>query len=75
MSPSLFALSIELLAELIRSNPLIQEILDEGNNQHKLALFTDDILIFLENPITSVLILMSAVVCRGIRLIQTNLKP
>ena len=54
LSPSLFAISIEPLAELIRSYPLIQGILDEGNNQHKLALFADDILIFLKNPITSV---------------------
>ena len=58
LSPSLFALSIEPLAKLIRSNPLIQGIDDEGNNQHKLALFTDDILIFLENPITSIPVLL-----------------
>lgn len=54
LSPSLFALSIEPLAELIRANPLIQGISDEGNEQHKLALFADDILIFLENPAASV---------------------
>ena len=58
LSPSLFALSIEPLAELIRSDPLIQGILDEGNNQHKLALFADDILLCLENPITSILALL-----------------
>lgn len=39
---------------MIRSNPLIQGICDEANVQHKLSLFADDILIFLENPITSV---------------------
>ncbi|KAM7369499.1 hypothetical protein PAMP_000739 [Pampus punctatissimus] len=54
LSPSLFAISIEPLAELIRADPQIQGILDEGNNQHKVALFADDILVFLENPITSV---------------------
>ena len=54
LSPSLFALSIEPLAELIRSNPLIQEILAEGNNQQKSALFAGDILLFLENPTTSI---------------------
>ena len=55
---ALLALSIESLAELIRSDPLIQGILDEGNNQHKLALFADDILLCLENPITSILALL-----------------
>lgn len=54
LSPSLFALSIEPLAELIRTNPLIQGISDEGKDQHKLALFADDIILFLENPTTSV---------------------
>lgn len=51
--PCLYALSIEPVAELIRSDPLIQGICDEGKNQHKLALFADDISIFPENPITS----------------------
>lgn len=54
LSPSLFALSIEPLAELIRSNPLIQGIRDETNAPHKLSLFADDILLFLENPITTI---------------------
>lgn len=43
LSPALFALSIESLAELIRSNPLIQGIRDESGNQHKIALYADDI--------------------------------
>lgn len=59
LSPSLFALSIEPLAELIRSNPFIQGIRDETNTQHKLSLFADDILLFLENPVTSVPALLS----------------
>lgn len=54
LSPSLFALSIEPLAELIRSNPLIQGICDEANVQPKVSLFADDILVFIKNPITSV---------------------
>ena len=54
LSPSLFALSIEGLAELIRTNPLIQGISDEGNVQHKLSLFADDILLFIEKPLTSI---------------------
>lgn len=58
LSPSLFALSIEPLAKLIRSNPLIQGIRDENNVQHKLSLFADDIILFLENASTSVLALL-----------------
>lgn len=50
LSPSLFALSIEPLAELIRSNPLIQGIRDESNVQHKLSLFADDIFIIFGKP-------------------------
>ena len=50
LSPALFALSIEPLAELIRSNPHIQGLKDEDGNQHKVGLYTDDIILFLENP-------------------------
>lgn len=50
LSPILFALSIEPLAELIRRNPLIQGIWDESGKQHKIALYADDILLFIENP-------------------------
>lgn len=60
LSPSLFALSIEPLAELIRSNPQIQGIRDDSNIQHKLSLFADDILLFLENPLTSVPALLNS---------------
>lgn len=52
LSLVLFALSIEPLAKLIRSNPHLQGIRDEGGNQHKIALYADDILLFIENPIT-----------------------
>ena len=54
LSPALFALSIEPLPELIRSNPLIQGIRDEGGHQHKIALYADDILLFIENPVHSI---------------------
>lgn len=60
LSPSLFALSIEPLAELIRTNSHIQGIRDEGNIQHKISLFADDILVFIENPITSIPALMDS---------------
>lgn len=45
LSLSLFALNVEPLAELIRANPLIKGISDEGNEQHKLELFADYILL------------------------------
>ena len=54
LSPSLFVLSIECLAEAIRMNPLIQGIADEGNHKYKLSLFADDILLYIENPLISV---------------------
>lgn len=54
LSPALFALSIEPLAELIRSNHLIQGIRDEGGDQHKIALYADDVLLFIENPVDSI---------------------
>lgn len=58
LSPCLFILSIEPLAELIRADPHIQGIRDDANIQHKLALFADDILLFIENPITSIPVLL-----------------
>ena len=60
LSPSLFALSIEPLAELIRTNPLILGIPDEGMIQHKLALFADYILLFLERPMDSIPALLNS---------------
>ena len=54
MSPILFALSIEPLAELIRSNDQIEGITDEGGMMHKISLFADDILLFIRNPLSSI---------------------
>lgn len=54
LSPTLFALSIEPLAELIRRNPLIQGIRDESGMQHKIALYANNILLFIENPSHSI---------------------
>lgn len=48
-SSVLFALSIEPLTEAIRQNPQIHCITDQSRRQHKIALFTDDIL-HLQNP-------------------------
>ncbi len=49
LSPVLFALSIEPLAEAIRKNTGIQGIEDEGKSVHKIALFADDVLLVIEN--------------------------
>lgn len=54
ISPVLFALSIEPLAESIRCNHHIQGIADEGGKCQKIALYADDILLFIENPISSI---------------------
>ena len=54
MSPILFALSIEPLAELIRGNDQIQAIADEGGMMHKISLYADDILLFVRNPLSSI---------------------
>ncbi len=53
MSPVLFALSIEPLEELIRSDTRIQGIMDKGGKCHKIPLYADDVLLFIENPLTS----------------------
>ncbi len=52
LSPLLFALIIEPLAEAIRTNNEICG-LTVANNLHKIALYADDILIFMVNPDTS----------------------
>lgn len=64
LSPILFAISIEpetgsiLMAETIRQNAQIQGIADEGGSIHKIALFADDILLCVKNPLSSIPALM-----------------
>lgn len=51
-SPTLFALYIELLAQMVRQDPLINGI-DRNNQEHVIGLFADDIIIYLKNPVNS----------------------
>lgn len=53
LSPLLFALAIEPLAEAIRVTPTIPT-LEIGQLCHKITLYADDVLIRLSNPETSV---------------------
>lgn len=54
LSPVLFALSIEPLAESVRQSQNIQGIRDESGLEHKIALFADDVLLYLQNMQSSV---------------------
>lgn len=54
LSPLLFAVSIEPLAESIRQNNKILGIRDEGGVEHKISLFADDLLILLNDPSLSI---------------------
>ncbi len=49
LSPLLFALAIETLAEAFRSNLGIHA-LTISSKQHKIILYADDILVFLSKP-------------------------
>lgn len=53
LSPLLFAIVIEPLAEAIRNSPKITGI-STNKKDHKIALYADDILLFITNPQTSV---------------------
>uniref|UniRef100_A0A672F570 Reverse transcriptase domain-containing protein n=1 Tax=Salarias fasciatus TaxID=181472 RepID=A0A672F570_SALFA len=52
LSPSLFTIFIEPLAAAIRQNPLITGI-QTPNMHHKISLYADDILLFIQNPQSS----------------------
>lgn len=53
LSPLLFAVAVEPLAEAIRRDPLIAG-LDLGGKSHKITLYADDVLLFMLNPSVSV---------------------
>ena len=58
LSPLLFATNIERLAALIRQNDSIKGIKDQGQIEHKISLYADDVLTYLSDPATSVPALM-----------------
>ena len=49
LSPTLFAFFIEPLAQAVRDNGNIQGVTIDGN-EHRIALFADDVLAFLQKP-------------------------
>lgn len=53
LSPILFVMCIECLAEALRQNKHIQGITDEKGSVHKVALFTHDILVFIKKTTTN----------------------
>lgn len=53
LSPLLFALTLEPLAECIRNSKYIHGV-TLGKTTHKIALYADDVLLFLSNPKVSV---------------------
>uniref|UniRef100_A0A803JHE0 Reverse transcriptase domain-containing protein n=1 Tax=Xenopus tropicalis TaxID=8364 RepID=A0A803JHE0_XENTR len=52
LSPLLYALSIEPLAAVIRNNPDVTGV-KVFNNQYKIFLFADDVLLTITNPLTT----------------------
>lgn len=58
LSPTLFALFIEPLAQAIREEPEIKGIVIK-KEEHKICMYADDVLLFLANPKSSIPKLMS----------------
>lgn len=57
-SPALFALSLEPLAQMIWQSTEIKSI-SVHNTLHHVALYADDVLVFMENPVQSISSLLS----------------
>ena len=60
LSPLLFTLFIELLAQKIRFNTDIKGI-SAGGKIHTISLFADDILLYLSNPLKSIEVVLTSI--------------
>nr|XP_014349730.1 PREDICTED: uronyl 2-sulfotransferase-like [Latimeria chalumnae] len=60
LSPLLFVLALEPLAQKIRASPNIKGIVID-QMEHKLVLYTDDVLLLIKDPKTSVPLLLSMI--------------
>lgn len=62
LSPLLFAIAIEPLAEAISHTPSITSI-SAGNKSHKISLYADDVLLCLTNPEVSTSAFLDVISC------------
>ena len=59
LSPLLFAIATEPLADAIRMAPAVQGLLVDY--EHKISLYADDVLVFISNPETSIPALLNSI--------------
>uniref|UniRef100_A0A8K9UVS9 Reverse transcriptase domain-containing protein n=1 Tax=Oncorhynchus mykiss TaxID=8022 RepID=A0A8K9UVS9_ONCMY len=64
LSPLLYLLGAEPLAELIRSNPSIMGV-SAGGLQHKISLYADDVLFYISNPEKSLPLILDTIAQYG----------
>ena len=64
LSPLLFNISIEVLAQLIRAENGIKGV-KIGTEEHKISLYADDVLLYLTSPATSVPCLLDTIKTYG----------
>ena len=64
LSPLLFNISIEVLAQLIRSEQNIKGV-KIGTEEHKISLYADDVLLYLTSPASSVPCLLDMIKTYG----------
>ena len=64
LSPLLFDISIEPLAQLIRDNDNIRGVTINGE-QHKISMYADDVLLYLTKPVTTIPCLKDIILTYG----------